>query len=251
MCGIIGFVGEKTKCLSALKQGLINLEYRGYDSAGLTYNKGKSFKTIKSVGAPAKLFEKVDLTDLSTTGIAHTRWATHGKVNEANAHPHLSEGGLVSVVHNGIIENFSEIKKTLLSDVKFKSSTDSEVIPNLIERFYNGDELGAIKATLKKLKGSFAIAILFKNNPNAIYYVRRNMSLLIGFGKNETLISSDISGFSGRAEKYAVLPDNSFGVVSLNNVLVYSFSGKQLKLKPCEIIKKDKQITKGDRKSVV
>ncbi len=245
MCGIVGYVGNKTKCLSVLKQGLINLEYRGYDSAGITFFKRKSFKTIKSVGAPAELFNKVNLSELSLSGIAHTRWATHGKVTEANAHPHLSAGGLVSVVHNGIIENFNEIKKTLLSDVKFKSTTDSEVIPNLIERFYKGNEISAIRQAIKKLKGCFALAILFKGNPQTIYYARKNMSLLVGYGEGEMFVSSDISAFSGYTKKYAVLPNNSCGFVTSSEVKAYNFAGKELKLEKQEILEKNRQVSRG------
>jgi len=212
MCGIIGCIDNNGKCLSLIKSGLTALEYRGYDSAGLTYFKDKIFTTIKSVGAPSELFKKVDLEDVANIGIAHTRWATHGKVCEINSHPHLSQSGKFSIVHNGIIENYVEIKQKFLKNYKFKSQTDSEIVADLLEYFYKGNVIDAI-------------AILCSEQSDAIYYVKKDMSLLIGKSENTTYISSDITAFNLDAKKYAILPNLSFGQILNNKLKIYNFNG--------------------------
>lgn len=231
MCGIVGYVGDEQQCLPSLKNGLVALEYRGYDSAGLTFFENNKFKTLKSVGAPIELFKKVNLCLNSKVGIAHTRWATHGPVTEANAHPHLSEKGMFSVVHNGIIENYVELKEKYLKDVKFKSQTDSEVVANLLEKFYTGNELETILKVVKVLSGRYALVIMNKNNKNNLFFARKDMSLIAGVGENQIILSSDMSAFVNNAKKYCVIPNLSVGSVDEKGLSAFDFSNKKIDLK--------------------
>ncbi len=231
MCGIVGIVSESKDCLKKLQEGLCALEYRGYDSAGITFFVNNKFKTIKNVGSPKELFDGLDLKVKSNVGIAHTRWATHGKPDKVNAHPHLSEKGLFSVVHNGIIENYRELKDSLLSGVNFKSQTDSEVISNLLEYFYSGDVLSAIKNVTKVLDGCYALAIMCKDDKDKIYFARKNMSLLIGINNNERYLSSDLSAFSKECDTYLTLPNNSYGFIQKNKEEIFNFNNEKVCVK--------------------
>lgn len=231
MCGIVGFIG-KSNAIENVEKGLKMLEYRGYDSAGISFIYNNEMITQKFAGSVQNLFNKIKKYP-SSTAIGHTRWATHGKATNINAHPHLSENGEISVVHNGIIENYVEIKTSLLKNFNFKSDTDSEVISNLIQYFLIKDNfMEAINKALKLLKGSFALCIIFKNAPDYIFFARNKSPLLIGKNKEEFYIASDILGFSDNAKIYYTVGDNCYGFVNKFGIKSFSIqTNKSQKIK--------------------
>lgn len=207
MCGIIGYKGKKPP-KEILLNGLKALEYRGYDSSGIALKNDKEIQIIKSVGNINNLEEKLDKTNLidSNIGIAHTRWATHGKVTLENAHPH--KVGRITLVHNGIIENASELREKLISKgVKFNSETDTEVVAALIDFYYENDPLIAINKAIKDLKGSYALAIIFSDS-NKLYAVRKDSPLILGISDNEYFIASDVIAIIKYTNKYILLDEN-------------------------------------------
>ena len=229
MCGIIGYIG-KSSPIDVLIEGLKNLEYRGYDSAGIAVKNKEEVQKVKSVGKIANLEEKINNTKLidSNLGIAHTRWATHGSPTEINAHPHTV--GNVTIVHNGIIENAEESRKKLeKEDIKFNSETDTEVIAVLINKYYKDNELEAIKKALKELKGSYALGILFSGS-DKLYTTRKDSPLIVGIGKNENFIASDIAAIINYTNKYILLEEGEIGEITKDKVVIY---------KDNKIIKKD------------
>ena len=207
MCGITGYVGSKN-AVPILLEGLLKLEYRGYDSAGIALLKNGILRVCKKKGRVGTLAEEVRKMNFSAnTGISHTRWATHGGVTDANAHPHVSSDGNFALVHNGIIENFENIKNFLLTKgYTFSSQTDSEVLVNLIAYHYSQrtDEntenrfMEAVRKALLHVEGTYGIAVLCRFNDGEIVAARKGSPLLIGVGKNERLVSSDVLGFAGR-----------------------------------------------------
>lgn len=221
MCGIIGYNGNRNST-EILLSGLKKLEYRGYDSAGVAIKKGNSTKIIKSVGQISNLESKINLNPIDgNIGIGHTRWATHGIPDENNAHPH--QKGKVTLVHNGIIENYIELRKDLIQKgVKFYSETDTEVACSYINYIYeqNNDILKTLIEVNKIFKGSFAFAILFEND-DKIYVMRRNSPLIIAKGINENFISSDILAVLNYTNKYILLDENQIGVIAKDNIIIY------------------------------
>lgn len=186
MCGIVGYVGCK-KCLPILLNGLKNLEYRGYDSAGIASMENYGIEIAKESGRVANLENLLDSSFLGTVGIAHTRWATHGKPCRENAHPHRDNSGDFAVVHNGIIENYKELRCFLEdSNYSFYSQTDTEIIPNLIHYYYSKEEktkknfLHSVFRACKKLKGSYSILVICNNFPDTQIVARKNNPLVIG-----------------------------------------------------------------------
>ena len=195
MCGIVGFTGRK-KAVPYLINCLEKLEYRGYDSAGIAVNEKDGIAVTKCKGKLSVLESVIASKKQSSalTGIGHTRWATHGKPDSVNAHPHLSQKGTFAVVHNGIIENFAEIKNQLIKEgFTFKSETDSEVIAQLLEKYYEGDVLSSLKKTLSLLKGSYAVAVLCKDFPDEIYCSRFGSPIVLGENEDGFFISSDVT----------------------------------------------------------
>ncbi|MCI4463652.1 MAG: glutamine--fructose-6-phosphate transaminase (isomerizing) [Caldisericum sp.] len=192
MCGIVGYIGDK-EALPILIDGLKRLEYRGYDSAGVAIL-GEDLQVVKTAGRIKDLEEKLKGVEIKGhLGIAHTRWATHGVPNDINAHPHYSESKNIVVIHNGIIENYLELKKMLMKEGKtFRTETDTEVIAYLIEEFYEGDLLKAVQKAVSMLEGSYALAILSKEEPNHFIAVRKDSPLIGGVGKGENFVASDI-----------------------------------------------------------
>jgi glucosamine--fructose-6-phosphate aminotransferase (isomerizing) len=192
MCGIVGYIGNKD-ALPILIDGLKRLEYRGYDSAGVAII-GDDLKVVKTQGRISDLENKLKNEELKgSIGLGHTRWATHGVPNDVNAHPHLSESKSIVVIHNGIIENYLELKKMLVKEGRtFRTDTDTEVIAYLIEEFYEGDLLKAVKKTVELLEGSYAIAVMSKNERDRFVAVRKDSPLVAGFGQGENFIASDI-----------------------------------------------------------
>lgn len=213
MCGIFGYIGRKNDVPEILIKGIERLEYRGYDSAGIAIFNDTEKEIIKAVGPVKDLKAKKDKMDLidSYMGIAHTRWATHGKVTEANAHPHTS--GKVTLVHNGIIENADILRDRLKAKgYNFYSSTDSEVAAALIDSYYDGDSIDAISKALKDIKGSYAFAIHFDGD-NKIYAVRKGSPLILAKGEEELLIASDIAATLPYTNEYLLLDDDEIAVL--------------------------------------
>lgn len=219
MCGIIGYIGEKNP-VEVLINGLKSLEYRGYDSAGIALKEKDQIEVIKSVGKIVNLEEKLKNQELipSHLGIAHTRWATHGKPSEKNAHPHTV--GNVTLVHNGIIENAEELREKLKKEgVTFNSETDTEVITALINKYYENDPVEAINKALDEVKGSYALGILFQGSDD-LYAVRKDSPLIVGLGKNENFIASDIAAIIDYTNKYLLLEEREIAHITKNKVTI-------------------------------
>ncbi len=229
MCGIVGYIGNK-KAEPILIEGLTKLEYRGYDSAGLTILEKENFKTIKNKGRVKQLSEITSQENLvGTIGIAHTRWATHGKPSSTNSHPHNDSSNTFSIVHNGIIENYQELRKFLGENgYQFLSETDTEVIPNLIHYYFSKENehsentfLKAVNSATKDLKGSFAIGVLCTHFPDIMIAVRKDSPLVIGKGDGENFISSDIPAYLSFTHQFYFLKDNEFAVISKDSIDFY------------------------------
>ena len=220
MCGIVGYSGFR-EAEEVLLEGLRNLEYRGYDSAGLSIFEDGVIRTVKSQGRIQKLADKLQEAPIhGHCGIAHTRWATHGVPSDINAHPHLSDN--VSLLHNGIIENYLELKEELIAKgYHFVSQTDTEVAAHLISSLYTGDPLAAISAALERIEGSYAFAILFKDHPDRVYGARKDSPLIAAVGNGENFILSDISATLKYAKDYYVLEDGDIVEISPDEVHIY------------------------------
>ena len=214
MCGIIAYLGNKP-AHEILIRGLHRLEYRGYDSSGLTVMDDKGINTVRAVGKVDNLSKKVDenwqgeTAQQATSGIAHTRWATHGLPTEENAHPHTDNSGKISMVHNGIIENYQQLRSKLESKgYKFHSETDSEVLCNLISELYNDDIEEAVVQALKMVEGTYGIALVCSDEPNRMIAARRGSPIIIGLGEKETIIASDVSALVQYTKQVIYLNDN-------------------------------------------
>ena len=197
MCGIVGYIGSE-QAAPILLDGLSRLEYRGYDSAGICVSADGVLKVAKAKGRLQNLSDMTDggKTLTGTTGIGHTRWATHGEPNDVNSHPHLSEDGKIALVHNGIIENYLEIRGFLEEKgVRFASETDSEVVAQLLEYYLKqtGTVLGALYMVLHRIEGAYALGILCADAPDRIYAARKDAPLLLGYGDGCTFIASDVT----------------------------------------------------------
>lgn len=225
MCGIVGYTGHR-KVAPILLTGLERLEYRGYDSAGISIIDNGKILTEKTIGRIQVLVSHTNGGENinGTIGIGHTRWATHGKPSDINAHPHLSENKKISVVHNGIIENYVELREFLISKgFKFNSETDTEVIPQLIEYFYKGDLLAAVSETVKMLRGSFGLGIICADEPEKLIGVKNSSPLVIGVGNNENFIASDITALVSHTKNVIYLDDGNIAVLSPDSVEVFDF----------------------------
>ncbi len=226
MCGIVGYIG-KEEAVPFLIEGLRRLEYRGYDSAGVTvFNQGK-LNTCKMVGRLNKIEEALGANPLSGfIGIGHTRWATHGRPSDRNAHPHRDCTQKFSVVHNGIIENYIELKEWLQEKGHiFNSETDTEVIPHLIEEFYKGDLVAAVREAIKKLEGAFAIVAMCDESPDKLVVARKASPLIIGLGKGENYVASDIPAVLPYTREIFILEDGEMAVITANRVELSDFAG--------------------------
>ncbi|OGE76091.1 MAG: glutamine--fructose-6-phosphate aminotransferase [Candidatus Doudnabacteria bacterium RIFCSPHIGHO2_01_52_17] len=214
MCGIIGYIGEK-QALPILLKGLHALEYRGYDSAGVAIlNKGKISRT-RAVGRIGQLEEKIgDQNHAGTMGIGHTRWATHGGVTEANAHPHFAADGKLILVHNGIIENYRELREKLGKSVHYESETDSEVLAHLIAKYYKGNLRAALEAALPKVRGTYGIAVMHADQPDVIVGARLGSPLVIGIAEDGHFLASDATPLVAYTKKVVYLDDGEIVEVS-------------------------------------
>jgi len=215
MCGIIGYVGKKDTT-PVLLNGLKRLEYRGYDSSGIAVLNGNGIDVLKKKGKIEMLEQSlVGIENHATLGIGHTRWATHGAPNDSNAHPHLSGSRKLALIHNGIIENYIELKKTLVDKgYTFRSDTDSEVLANLIEEFYDGDLQSAVIRALRRVEGTYGIAVIHENHPDRIVFARKGSPLVVGIGEDEYLIASDLAAMVEHTREVVFLEDGEVGSIS-------------------------------------
>ena len=235
MCGIVGYVG-KEKALPIILDGLKFLEYRGYDSAGVAYFKDGNIKITKEVGKIANLEKIIDYNDESTIGIGHTRWATHGKPSVVNSHPHQS--GHFTIVHNGIIENYLELKNKLINEgVEFKSETDTEIVAALLNYNYHGDVLECIKETLKELKGSYALGILCDEDENTLYTARLGSPLIIAHNDSGNFIASDVPAILKYTNKYYLLDDYEIASLTKDKITIFD--------KDLKVLEKEEKVFEG------
>ncbi|MGD9551520.1 MAG: glutamine--fructose-6-phosphate transaminase (isomerizing) [Candidatus Caldatribacteriota bacterium] len=231
MCGIIGYIGDKN-VLPILMQGLKKLEYRGYDSAGIAVlDKNNSIKIEKCKGKIKNLEELLKKTNIyGTIGLGHTRWATHGSPNDINAHPHCSKNSEIVVVHNGIIENYLTIKDILLSrGYQFLSDTDTEVLPHLIQDNYQGDLTEAVRKSLKKVKGSYALGVISTKEPDKIVASKSGSPLVIGIGEREMFIASDIPALLNYTRRVIFLDENEIATIDKNGAHIINLEGEEIK----------------------
>lgn len=225
MCGIFGYIGPKNVVKTTI-EGLKKLEYRGYDSAGIAGVKDGRILYRKKVGKVAVLEKEMEEAGFDIdVGIAQTRWATHGQPTDVNAHPHLDEDGSIAVVHNGIIENYESLKKTLIANgVKFVSQTDTEVIAHLVSSLYKGDFLKAVQEAVSLLEGAFAIALIHRDFPDRMIAVAQQSPLIIGKGKGDAFISSDANAFAAHTREVMYLADGEIAVIKANEIDIYDAS---------------------------
>ncbi|BAF58720.1 MAG: glutamine--fructose-6-phosphate transaminase (isomerizing) [Pelotomaculum sp.] len=229
MCGIVGYIGPK-EAVPVLFEGLSRLEYRGYDSAGVAFLEEGGLKVLKKEGKLSALGEKLNgCSFCARVGIGHTRWATHGRPSDENAHPHVDCGGRLAVVHNGIIENYLSLKEWLQAEGHvFRSQTDTEVLPHLIEHYYNGDLVGAVLKAVSRLEGSFAIAVISSREPDRIVAVRQDSPLVVGLGEGENFLASDIPALLKHTRRVYILDDGEVAVLEPDRVRVMDRSGREV-----------------------
>lgn len=230
MCGIVGYFGNRDAS-SLLVNGLSKLEYRGYDSAGVAILNENGLNVTKAVGRLANLEECLEKNPIKgNVGIGHTRWATHGCPSDVNSHPHTNGDGTIAVVHNGIIENYIKIKEWLSEKgYKFKSETDTEVIPQLVDYYYKGDLLSAVMEATEKLEGSYAIGVICANEPDKLVAVRNESPLIVGLGENENFIASDIPAVLNETRDVYLLENKEYVVMTKDGVKIYGDYEKEIK----------------------
>lgn len=236
MCGIVGYVGNR-KVQDVLLKGLGRLEYRGYDSAGIAVLKNGKIDLVKRKGKLRVLADELRDNPLDgTVGVGHTRWATHGVPSDANAHPHLDCHGTIAVVHNGIIENYLELKRRLIKEGhKFSSETDTEIIAHLIEQFYKNDLEKAVLSAVKLLKGSYAIAVIHKNKPGTVVGARCDSPLIVGLGKGENFLASDVPAVLDYTNQVIYLENHEVITLTRDGVKVKDLAGRTIHKKPSKI----------------
>ena len=230
MCGIVGYIGTQN-AQDFVLDGLEKLEYRGYDSAGIAVNTGDDkFSIVKKVGRLKNLVDVLDKTPLKgSMAIGHTRWATHGKPSDENSHPHFNKDETLVVVHNGIIENYLELKKELIEKgYKFNSETDTEVVTHLLDELYEGDLLEATKKLIKIIKGAYALGIMSVTEPDRIIAVRKESPLIVGLGKNENFIASDIPAILKYTRDVYLIENNEIVEVKKDSVKVMNAEGQEI-----------------------
>ncbi len=228
MCGIVGYTGKK-QAAEILIGGLKKLEYRGYDSAGIAVFENGGIHVEKAKGALHNLEEKLerDGTPVGTMGIGHTRWATHGEPSDVNSHPHSH--GKVTIVHNGIIENYLALRKSFeaMGNV-FLSQTDTEIVAHLIDHYYNGDPADAIIRAVGRVEGSYALGVMFSDIPDKLFAVRKDSPLIIGLGEGENFIASDVPAILAHTRDYYLIEQQELAVLTEDGVTLYDFSGHDI-----------------------
>mgnify|MGYP000905823081 FL=1 len=230
MCGIVGVVGNRN-ATDILMQGLEKLEYRGYDSAGIFVTNGKTSSLVKSVGRIADLRSKIGIDVAGTAGIGHTRWATHGKPSESNAHPHTSQTGRFVLVHNGVIENYLDIKNTYLAEHDLKGQTDTEIAVHLIGKFveeYGFSVLDAFKKALHIIEGSYAFALMDAEDADVIYVAKNKSPLLIGLGEGYNMVCSDAMAMIRETSEFMEIHDKELVIVTADSVEVQDYDGNPI-----------------------
>ncbi len=230
MCGIVGFTGARPAA-PVLLQGLSRLEYRGYDSAGLAVLTDGRIEVEKVSGRIAKLCEKTHngTAITGTTGIGHTRWATHGAPTDLNAHPHLSNDGKFAVVHNGIIENYLELRQSLIREgYVFRSETDTETVVHLLEMYYEGDIKAAVMKTAARLEGSYALGIVCTDTPDSVYVMREASPLILGVGIGENYFASDVTALVTHTKNVIYLDDGEFAELRPDSISVFDCAGRMI-----------------------
>ncbi len=231
MCGIVGFTGVESAAPNIL-EGLEKLEYRGYDSAGVAVLNDGVISITKVTGRIAALKEKTEngANLFGATAIGHTRWATHGAPTDTNAHPHKSNDGRFAVVHNGIIENYMELRLKLIDDgYRFESETDTEVVVHLLEKYYKGDMYACIRRVASKLKGSYALGILCTEQPNKIFATKQSSPLILGVGVGENYFASDVTALINHTQNVVYLEDGEFAEITPNSFEIYDCTGSKIK----------------------
>ena len=231
MCGIVGYIG-KNEAIPFLLQGLEKLEYRGYDSSGIAVYTDNKIKVEKKQGR-LKILEDLLGSEpqiSSHLGIGHTRWATHGNPSDINAHPHISYSGKIALIHNGIIENYMELKKKLISEGfnKFKSDTDTEVAVQLLDYFYEGDMFKAIKKLVNTIEGSFSLGIICSDYPDTLFAAKKDSPLIVGVGDKENYIASDIPAVLSKTKNICRLKEKQIAVIKSDDFELFDFNGNQI-----------------------
>ncbi|MCC5437516.1 glutamine--fructose-6-phosphate transaminase (isomerizing) [Clostridium botulinum] len=246
MCGIVGYVGFR-KASDVIVDGLSKLEYRGYDSAGIAVNDGKEIEFQKYKGRLNVLSENLESKPMEgTIGIGHTRWATHGVPSDMNSHPHLNMDETIAVVHNGIIENYMEIKEWLASEgVKFKSETDTEVIAHLVDHYYEGDLLQAVFKAIKKLRGAYALGVVCKDNPEQLVAVRKDSPLIVGIGENENFIASDVPAILKYTRDVYFLDNGEVVTLEKDKIKIYNEKEEEITKEPFHVMWDVEAASKG------
>ena len=246
MCGIIGFVGE-TNAPRVIIDGLKKLEYRGYDSAGLAIIKPNKLQITKAKGRVADLETKVlDKNITGDIGIGHTRWATHGQPSETNSHPHTNQAKTIAVVHNGIIENYQELKTQLTKKgVKFRSQTDTEVVAHLIDQYMTGDLLEAVAQAVRQLQGSFALGVVSSLAPNCLIGVRKESPLVVGVAGSQAMLASDVAPILSLGKQVYYLEDGDIVKIDDTGVAFFDFDLKTIQRQSTTITWDADAVTKG------
>lgn len=229
MCGIVGYVGARN-VQDVVIGGLQKLEYRGYDSAGIAVASQDGIRVVKAVGRLVNLEDKLAADPLvGRLGIGHTRWATHGRPSDENAHPHQDCSGRFAIVHNGIIENYMQLREELLAKGhQFKSETDTEVVAHLIEELYNGDLQSTLLELTKRIRGAYALVVMSKDDPDTLIALRKSSPLIVGLGQGENFIASDIPAILEYTRDVYVLDDGEMAVVKSEGVVCYTLEGEQV-----------------------
>lgn len=236
MCGIVGYIGNN-QAVPVLLNGLSKLEYRGYDSAGIAIADNNEIVIRKSVGRLDALRQKLQGdTPKGTAGIGHTRWATHGRPSDLNSHPHADESGRFVVVHNGIIENYLEIKEELMARGQvFLSETDTEVVAHLFADYYNGDMLAAVKKVLKRIEGSYSLVFMCADEPDTLICTKKDNPLVVGLGEGENFIASDIPAIIAYTRRTYIMEDGEIAIVTADAVKVEDLNGNPIKKNVYEV----------------
>ncbi len=236
MCGIVGYIGDR-EAADFLMDGLAKLEYRGYDSAGIAVYAGEGISVRKKKGRLFNLAEEVKAHPITgTVGIGHTRWATHGGPSDGNAHPHTDENGGFAIVHNGIIENYMELKEELLEKgYRFRSETDTEVIAHLCADMYNGDFTDTVRRVLARLRGSYSLVFMCRREPDKIICSKKDNPLIVGLGKGENYIASDIPAILSYTRKTYIMNDGEIAIVKKDTVWVTDLQGTPISKKVFEV----------------
>ncbi|MFA6075008.1 MAG: glutamine--fructose-6-phosphate transaminase (isomerizing) [Negativicutes bacterium] len=236
MCGIIGYIGKKNAA-PILLEGLTKLEYRGYDSAGIAVMSDNALNISKSVGRLNALQAKLakDMPK-GKIGIGHSRWATHGRPSDENSHPHADCSGKFVVVHNGIIENYLVLKEQLIREGhKFESETDTEVVPHLVEKYYQGDFRAAVVAAIGQLEGSYALVFMSANDPDKLFCIKKDNPMVIGLGKHENFVASDIPAIINHTKRTYIMNDGELAEITAEAVKITDLAGKLITKKVFEV----------------